>query len=63
MFVVPVPTTMKAVSLFDLRNSVIAADQRDEVARRTDWRRWIRRRPVPFFGAAIALGFWLGYRR
>jgi hypothetical protein len=36
---------------------------RDEVVRKTDWRGWVRRRPVPFFGAAVALGFWLGYRR
>jgi hypothetical protein len=36
---------------------------RDEMVRRTDWRTWIRRRPGPFFGAAIAIGFWLGYRR
>lgn len=41
-------------------SSVLAL--RDEVVRRTDWRTWIRRRPLPFFGAAIALGFWLGYR-
>jgi hypothetical protein len=36
---------------------------RDEVVRKTDWRGWVRRQPVPFFGAAVALGFWLGYRR
>ena len=36
---------------------------RDEVARKTDWRAWVRRQPAPFLGAALALGFWLGYRR
>jgi hypothetical protein len=36
---------------------------RDEVARKTDWRSWVRRQPTPFLGAALALGFWLGYRR
>ena len=36
---------------------------RDEVARKTDWRSWVRRQPAPFLGAAVALGFWLGYRR
>jgi hypothetical protein len=44
-----------------VQSSVMAL--RDEVVRRTDWRRWIRQRPVPFFGVAIGLGFWLGYRR
>ena len=44
-----------------VQSSVMAL--RDEVVRRTDWRHWVRRRPLPFFGAAIALGFWLGYRR
>jgi hypothetical protein len=36
---------------------------RDEVSRQVDWRQWIRRRPVPFLGAAIVLGFLLGRRR
>ena len=36
---------------------------RDEVTRRTDWRRWVRRRPAAFVGGALALGFVLGYRR
>ena len=36
---------------------------RDEVVRKTDWRGWVRRQPVPVFSAAVALGFWLGYRR
>jgi len=42
-------------------SSIVAL--RDEVVRKTDWRGWVRRQPVPFFGAAVALGFWLGYRR
>ena len=36
---------------------------RDELARKTDWRSWVRRRPSAFLGAAVAVGFWLGYRR
>ncbi len=36
---------------------------RHEVARRTDWRRLVRRQPAAFLGGAIALGIWLGYRR
>ena len=36
---------------------------RDEVVRKTDWRSWVRRQPTAFLGAAVALGFWLGYRR
>jgi hypothetical protein len=36
---------------------------RHEVVRRTNWRGWVRRRPVAFVGGAIALGFLLGYRR
>jgi len=44
-----------------VQSSVMAL--RDEVVRRTDWRHWIRRRPVPFFSAAVVLGFWVGYRR
>ena len=36
---------------------------RDEVVRKTDWRRVVRRQPAAFLGAALALGFWLGYRR
>ena len=34
-----------------------------EVAARTDWREWVRRRPYVFVGAALALGFVLGSRR
>ncbi|HEX3695922.1 MAG TPA: hypothetical protein VH374_11075 [Polyangia bacterium] len=36
---------------------------RDEVARRTDWREWIRARPTTFLGAAFVLGFLWGRRR
>ena len=36
---------------------------RDEVVRKTDWRSWVRRQPAAFLGGAVALGFWLGYRR
>jgi hypothetical protein len=35
---------------------------RDEVARRTDWRSWIARRPGVFLATAFALGFLLGHR-
>ena len=44
-----------------LASSMLAL--RDEVARKTYWRSWVRRQPAPFLGAAVALGFWLGYRR
>jgi hypothetical protein len=36
---------------------------RNEVARRTDWRRLVRERPLVFMGAALALGFLWGFRR
>jgi hypothetical protein len=36
---------------------------REAVARRTDWRSWIARRPATFLGAAVLLGFVLGFRR
>jgi hypothetical protein len=36
---------------------------RAAVARRTDWRAWIARRPALVLGAAVLLGFVLGYRR
>lgn len=44
-----------------LESSMLAL--RDEVVRKTDWRRVVRRQPAAFLGAAIAVGFWLGYRR
>ena len=36
---------------------------REAVARRTDWRSWIARRPAVFLGAAVLVGFIWGYRR
>ena len=35
---------------------------RDEVARRADWREWVRARPATFLGATFLLGLWWGYR-
>ena len=35
---------------------------RDLLARRTDWRGWVARRPTTFMGAALVLGFVLGFR-
>jgi len=35
---------------------------RREVARRTDWREWVRERPLPFVAAAFAVGVLLGSR-
>jgi hypothetical protein len=29
----------------------------------TDWRTWVRERPLPFLAGALALGAWLGSRR
>ena len=36
---------------------------RREIARRTDWRGWVSKRPLAFLGGAVALGFVLGFRR
>ena len=36
---------------------------RREIARRTDWRGWVRKRPLAFLGGAVALGFLFGFRR
>jgi hypothetical protein len=36
---------------------------RSEIARRTDWRSWVSRRPKVFLGAAVLVGFLWGYRR
>lgn len=44
-----------------IRSSAVTL--RQEVARVTDWREWVRRRPALCLGAACALGFYLGYRR
>jgi hypothetical protein len=35
---------------------------RDLLARRTDWRSWVARRPAAFVGGALLLGFVLGFR-
>jgi hypothetical protein len=35
---------------------------REELTTLTDWREWIRRRPVPFVAGAVALGFVIGWR-
>jgi ElaB/YqjD/DUF883 family membrane-anchored ribosome-binding protein len=45
----------------DLVTSVSAL--RDEVAARTDWRAWVRRRPYTALGIAFAVGFLIGERR
>jgi hypothetical protein len=44
-----------------VERSVLAL--RDEIARRTDWRSWVARRPGVFLGAAVLLGFLWGFRR
>ena len=36
---------------------------RNEVARRTDWHQWFRRRPLPFLAGALIMGFLWGHRR
>lgn len=45
----------------ELATSVSAL--REEVASATDWRAWVRRRPLTCVGAAFVVGFWLGSRR
>ncbi|XXF75766.1 DUF3618 domain-containing protein [Myxococcaceae bacterium GXIMD 01537] len=45
----------------DLLTSVTAL--REEVSARTDWREWVRRRPLLTVGLAFTVGFWLGDRR
>jgi hypothetical protein len=40
-----------------------AQQLRQEMARRADWREWVRQRPLPFIVGAFALGVWLGSRR
>jgi hypothetical protein len=35
---------------------------RREIARRTDWRGWVSKRPLAFLGGAVALGFLVGFR-
>ena len=36
---------------------------RRDVTSRTDWRRWVRERPLPMLAGAFAVGFLLGSRR
>jgi hypothetical protein len=36
---------------------------REEVAWRTDWRQWVRRRPLACVGAAFFIGFLIGNGR
>jgi hypothetical protein len=36
---------------------------RDEMARRADWREWVRSKPAVFITGALVLGFIWGYRR
>ena len=45
----------------DLVTSVSAL--REEVAARTDWREWVRRRPLLCVGLAFTVGYLLGERR
>ncbi len=40
-----------------------AAALRAEVARSTEWRGWVRERPLLFVAGAFALGFLIGNRR
>ena len=40
-----------------------AAALQEEVAMRTDWRQWVRRRPVLFMAAAFAVGFLIAGRK
>lgn len=42
-------------------SSVLAL--RDELARQSDWRRWLLRHPLASLGGALAVGFVLGRRR
>jgi hypothetical protein len=36
---------------------------REEVAQATDWRAWVRKRPLLCVGAAFMVGFLIGQRR
>ncbi len=36
---------------------------REEMAMRTDWREWVRRRPGLFLSGAFAVGFLMGRRQ
>lgn len=35
---------------------------KDELGALTDWREWVRRRPLTFLAGAFGLGLWLGSR-
>jgi len=35
---------------------------RHEVAVHTDWREWVRRKPIPWFAGAFAAGFFIARR-
>lgn len=43
-----------------IQTSVLAL--REGVGRAADWRAYVRRRPGLWLGAAVAIGFYLGYR-
>ncbi len=34
----------------------------DQVRQTVDWRHWVAERPLAAFGAAVAVGLWLGWR-
>ncbi|MGC4114411.1 MAG: DUF3618 domain-containing protein [Myxococcales bacterium] len=44
----------------EIARSVLTLRERMSEAR--DWRTYVRKRPVLVVGAALALGFWLGWR-
>ena len=53
------------LSIQALRHEVVRRKERfqEEIARSTDWREWVRRRPGTFVAAAFAVGFLIGRRR
>jgi hypothetical protein len=68
----PDPTTERSPELAQAEADVERARERvtqsvmalrNEVARRTDWREWIGRRPGTFLATAFVLGFAWGFRR
>lgn len=60
----PTPEALRA-ELQRTRNELVlhATALQEEVAWRTDWREWVRRRPGLCLGAAFFAGFLLGQRR
>lgn len=44
----------------EITRSVLALRTRVEEA--TDWRTWVRRRPVMVVAGALGIGLWLGWR-